>query len=72
MGIVGTDSLNIVQLVNAGSAETVAPGGLLVLSGIFDSQAYQVIAAMPASGLEVAVQEHVEDWVAMIGRKDVG
>jgi ribosomal protein L11 methyltransferase len=60
----------IVQLLNAGLAETVAPGGLLVLSGILDSQAYQVIAALRAQGLTLAGQEHIEDWVAIIARKD--
>jgi ribosomal protein L11 methyltransferase len=60
----------IVELLNAGLAETVAPGGLLVLSGILDSQAYQVIAALRAQGLTVAGQEHIEDWVALIARKD--
>ena len=32
-------------------AGLVAPGGLLVLSGILASQAYQVIAALRAQGL---------------------
>jgi len=59
----------IVQLFNAGLAETVTPGGLLVASGILDSQAYQVIAALREHGLEVAGQEHIEDWVAIIARK---
>jgi len=60
----------IVLLLHAGLADTVAPGGLLVLSGILDSQAYQVIAALREHGLSVAGQEHVEDWVAIIARKD--
>jgi ribosomal protein L11 methyltransferase len=59
----------IVQLLNAGLADIVAPGGLLVLSGILDTQAYQVIAALRPNGLEVAGQEHIEDWVAIIARK---
>ena len=60
----------IVQLLHAGLADTVAPGGLLVASGILDSQAYQVIAALREHGLEVAGQEHIEDWVAIIARKN--
>jgi ribosomal protein L11 methyltransferase len=60
----------IVQLLNAGLADTVAPGGLLVASGILDSQAYQVIAALREHGLTLAGQEHIEDWVALIARKD--
>jgi ribosomal protein L11 methyltransferase len=62
----------IVELLNAGLAKTVAPGGLLVASGILVSQAYQVIAVLRAQGLTVVGQEHIEDWVALIARKDIG
>jgi len=59
----------IVNLLEAGLAQTVAPGGLLVLSGILDSQAYQVLGALPQHGLTLAAQEQIEDWVAIIARK---
>ena len=45
------------------------PDGLLVLSGILDSQAYQVIAALCTHGLTVVCQEHIEDWLPLIQRK---
>jgi len=59
----------IVKLMGEGLEETVAPGGLLVVSGILDSQAYEVIAALKAAGLTIAAQEHNEEWVALIARK---
>lgn len=59
----------IVNLMEAGLAEVVAPGGLLVVSGILEGQAYQVRAAMSMAGLEVVAQERLEDWVAIVGRR---
>lgn len=59
----------IVTLLEEGLARTVAPGGLLVLSGILDSQAYQVLGALPQHGLTLAAQEQIDDWVAIIARR---
>ncbi len=60
----------IVTLLEQGLAHTVAPGGLLVLSGILDSQAYQVLAALPAQGLTLVAQEQIDDWVAIMARRE--
>jgi ribosomal protein L11 methyltransferase len=62
----------ISQLFEQGLGQTVAPGGLIVTSGILDSQAYQVIAALKAAGLELAAEERMEDWVAVIGKRKQG
>jgi ribosomal protein L11 methyltransferase len=59
----------IVELLGQGLARTVARGGLLVVSGILDAQAYEVNAALKAEGLEILAQEHIEDWVAIIARR---
>jgi ribosomal protein L11 methyltransferase len=59
----------IVDLLGQGLAQTVAPGGLLVLSGILDSQAYQVRAALAPLGLTVVAQEQIDDWVAIMARQ---
>jgi ribosomal protein L11 methyltransferase len=59
----------IVRLFEEGLADLVEPGGLIVLSGILDSQAYEVRAALQMHGLELAAQEHIEDWVAIIARR---
>lgn len=60
----------IVSLLDEGLSQTVAPGGLLVLSGILESQAYQVKAALPAQGLTLVAQEQIDDWVAILARKE--
>jgi ribosomal protein L11 methyltransferase len=59
----------IINLLSEGLAETVAPGGLLVVSGILDTQAYEVVAALRMAGLTVVAKEHLDDWVALIARK---
>jgi ribosomal protein L11 methyltransferase len=59
----------IVTLLDDGLARVVAPGGLLIVSGILDTQAYQVIAALKAHGLAPVAQEHKEDWVAILASK---
>ncbi len=50
-------------------ARTVTPGGLLILSGTLDSQAYEVRPQLTAQGLTFLAQEHVDDWVALIARR---
>jgi len=56
------------KLFEQGLAELVAPGGLIVLSGILDSQAYEVRAALHRHGLSLTAQEQLEDWVAIIAQ----
>jgi ribosomal protein L11 methyltransferase len=62
----------IVDLLDEGLAEAVAPGGILVASGILESQAYQVIAALKAHGLTVLARERLEDWVVLLARREAG
>lgn len=59
----------LVDLFDQGLADLVAPGGLIVLSGILDTQAYQVRAALAQAGLTFVAQEAIEDWVAILARK---
>ena len=59
----------IVRLFDHGLAGLIAPGGLIVLSGILDSQAYEVRAALQIHGLTCVAQEQIEDWVAIIARR---
>lgn len=59
----------IVNLMGEGLADTVAPGGRLIVSGILDSQAYLVHAALKMAGLNILAQEQIDDWVAIIADK---
>lgn len=57
------------DMLGQGLAQTVKPGGLIVLSGILDSQAYEVRAHLTPNGLTLLAQEHIDDWVALIARR---
>ncbi len=59
----------IATLLEGGLARVVAPGGLLVASGILEGQAYQVNAALRLAGLAPVAQEHIEDWVAILAQR---
>ena len=55
----------IIRLFDAGLADLVAPGGILVLSGILDTQAPDVLAAAKARGLKHLHTRQQGDWVAI-------
>jgi ribosomal protein L11 methyltransferase len=59
----------IVELLDQGLEKVVAPGGWLIVSGILDSQAYQVNAGLKAHGFTLIAQEQIEDWVAILVRR---
>ena len=59
----------IIRLFDDGLADLVSPGGSLVLSGILDKQAPDVIAAAEGRGLKLVEQRQVLDWVAIWMRK---
>ncbi len=48
-----------------GLADTVAPGGHLVLAGILEGQAAEVEQAAAAKGLRLTHRQQVEDWVTL-------
>jgi ribosomal protein L11 methyltransferase len=56
----------IIRLFNMGLAELVAPGGVLILSGILADQAEGVISSAEAYGLKLAEKRQVGDWVALL------
>lgn len=55
----------IVRLFDAGLGELISPGGRLILSGILDRQASDVIRAGEAHGFELIEQRQITDWVAL-------
>lgn len=55
----------IITLMGAGLPDLVAPGGVLILSGILDHQSYMVLDAAIACGLIHIETEQMEDWVAL-------
>ncbi|RJP50279.1 MAG: 50S ribosomal protein L11 methyltransferase [Anaerolineaceae bacterium] len=61
----------IIRLFDAGLADLVEAGGVLVLSGILSEQAEKVIEAATAKGLVLTEQRQMGDWVAMSCEKPV-
>ena len=55
----------LVRLLDEGLDQLAAPGGLLVLSGILDTQAQGVIEAAAQRGLELVERRQIADWVAL-------
>ncbi len=56
----------IIRLFDVGLADLVAPGGKLVLSGILDSQAEDVVKAGEAQGMKRTDQRQINDWVVIL------
>ena len=58
-------ALVIIQLLDAGLAELLAPGGVAIFSGILAEQEQDVISALEKSGLSLAGRRQSGDWVAL-------
>ena len=55
----------IIRLFDAGLADLVEPGGVIILSGILQEQSQSVIEAAQAKGLRMNEQRQMGDWVAL-------
>lgn len=55
----------IIRLFDAGLAQLVLPHGNLVLSGILDTQAEEVVAVAQAHGMRFVERRQIADWVAL-------
>ena len=56
----------IIRLFEAGLADLIAPGGVIVLAGILQEQADSLLAAARERGLELAERRQMGDWVALL------
>lgn len=61
----------IVRLFDAGLAELVEADGAIILSGILQEQAQNVVEAAQAKGLELNEQRQMGDWVALAMRRSI-
>jgi ribosomal protein L11 methyltransferase len=59
----------IIRLFEAGLADLIAPGGSIILSGILDHQADDIIAAAQTCGLRLVEKRQIADWVALLCAK---
>jgi len=56
----------IIRLFGAGLAELIEDGGVIILSGILQEQAQNVIEAAQAKGLRMNERKQMGDWVALV------
>ena len=56
----------LIRLFDEGLADLIAPGGKLVLAGILENQAEDVLAAARARGLNLIAKYQQEDWVGLV------
>jgi ribosomal protein L11 methyltransferase len=61
----------LIRLFDAGLADLIQPNGEIILSGILDHQAGNVVAAGEAKGLKLNDQRQMNDWVALKMSRDV-
>lgn len=59
----------LIRLFDAGMADLVSPGGSIILSGILEHQARDVISSAEKYGLKLAAQKQIADWVALLCEK---
>jgi ribosomal protein L11 methyltransferase len=59
----------LIRLFDAGMAETITPGGVIILAGILAEQGESVRAAAESKGLIFVEERHSGDWVALVMRK---
>ena len=50
-------------------AQVVAPGGLLIASGIIEARRQDAEPALLAAGLQLLDQAMIDDWIVLILRK---
>ncbi|MFL7867584.1 MAG: 50S ribosomal protein L11 methyltransferase [Anaerolineales bacterium] len=57
------------RLLDAGMGDLIAPGGVLVLSGILEEQIEEMVTKINEHGLRVIEQRLINDWVAIAVQK---
>ncbi len=59
----------LIRLFEAGMAELIEPGGYIILAGILEHQAEDVIEAAQEHGLRLTDRRQINDWVALLCQK---
>jgi ribosomal protein L11 methyltransferase len=59
----------ILELLDGGLADALKPGGVIIASGITDTQEQGVRGALQARGIDLIDRLAQRDWVALVGRQ---
>jgi len=57
------------KLMFAGLGDIVAPGGVLILSGILEEQLIEMLRVLNANGFFVRSKNQIDDWVALVATR---
>jgi ribosomal protein L11 methyltransferase len=60
----------LMRLFDAGMADLVAPGGVIILAGILAEQADGVLASASDHGLTYVERRQSGDWVALVCKNE--
>ena len=60
----------IIELLNEGVVHCLKKDGLIVVSGLIESQETMVMEALGAQGVDIVERLHEKDWVALVGRRN--
>jgi ribosomal protein L11 methyltransferase len=60
----------IVELLNEGLGHCLREAGLIVVSGIIESQEAMVVEALAAQSVDIIERLQEKDWVALVGRRE--
>lgn len=58
----------LIRLLEDGMAGLVAPGGVLLLSGILDEKEADMLAALEKHGMQVTQRLQIEDWIGLAAK----
>jgi ribosomal protein L11 methyltransferase len=57
------------RLLDAGMSDLLAPGGVLIFSGILEEQIDEMFAKINLYNLRIIEQRQIDDWVAVVSKK---
>jgi ribosomal protein L11 methyltransferase len=60
----------IIELLNEGVVHCLKKDGLIVVSGLIESQETMVMEALGAQGVDIVERLQEKDWVALVGRRN--
>ena len=60
----------LAKLLDEGLGELVSPSGVLILSGIIETQVSDVEAALIRNGLTLSGKKQILDWVSLMATND--
>jgi ribosomal protein L11 methyltransferase len=58
----------LIRLLDGGLAQLVKPDGVLILSGILETQGQDMQSALKRAGMEISEERQIDDWLGLAAR----